>query len=277
MVEPIKLKDLAKLCLNLDGYSSNGTGTNYVVAKIIISKDLDGKYEDAKIEPLDILDCDMQYAQSVDLRDVIPELITELETGIYGFHLSTTVSRDYEGDYDEETVCNYSEKFALCPVCGDIIDNDMAIFPALAHPLCKKHKGWTLLQATDAIIANATNAFMEKLMTPVEENPIINSIYLEGNNGGDFLNIQQTQKQIDENTCHIEVGHCCVIPLRAVVPVEYLTALLNQQVMNTPLMEDGAILTDIHRMVHNVVKDWSPEFANSLVAKARRTSWLDSE
>jgi hypothetical protein len=62
MEEPIKLKDLAKLTLNLDSYnegSESGKGTNYVVAKITIEKDLDGKYENAIIEPLDIFECDM--------------------------------------------------------------------------------------------------------------------------------------------------------------------------------------------------------------------------
>ena len=53
-------------------------------------------------------------------------------------------------------------------------------------------------------------------------------IHLEGNNGGDYVTISQSKAQGKRSCFFIEVGHCCVVTLRAVVPVEFLTSLLSK-------------------------------------------------
>jgi hypothetical protein len=49
-------------------------------------------------------------------------------------------------------------------------------------------------------------------------------IYVEGNKGGDYLSIKPT----GGNLLSLDVGHCCVVYTRAIVPVEILTALIGQ-------------------------------------------------
>ena len=53
-------------------------------------------------------------------------------------------------------------------------------------------------------------------------------IRLEGNNGGDYINLSQTTYQANKNVLFIEVGHCCVVMLRAEIPVEFLTSLISK-------------------------------------------------
>jgi len=51
------------------------------------------------------------------------------------------------------------------------------------------------------------------------------NIYLEGNNGGDYIKIAQTKEQEKISCCNIEIGHCCVLLLNAQVPIEFITSL----------------------------------------------------
>lgn len=50
-------------------------------------------------------------------------------------------------------------------------------------------------------------------------------IYLEGNKGGDYVLLQQSEQQKKNSVCFLEVGHCCIVYIKAVVPVEFITAL----------------------------------------------------
>ena len=49
-------------------------------------------------------------------------------------------------------------------------------------------------------------------------------IRMEGNNGGDFLEIES----LYDNLVRLRVGHCCVTVDAEIVPVEILTAVLFQ-------------------------------------------------
>lgn len=49
-------------------------------------------------------------------------------------------------------------------------------------------------------------------------------IYIEGNNGGDYLKITK----LENNLLHLEVGNCGVVTVRHIVPVEFLTILLTE-------------------------------------------------
>ena len=44
---------------------------------------------------------------------------------------------------------------------------------------------------------------------------------MSGNDGTDYVVIEATP----EGMCHIEIGHCCVVILDKVVPIEWLTGL----------------------------------------------------
>jgi hypothetical protein len=83
-----------------------------------------------------------------------------------------------------------------------------------------------------------------------------NKIAVEGNLAGDFLEI------VDQgnDTVHIKCGHCCVIVLDAVVPVEFLTALIFQAMIN----HDDNISAVIDTF------DWSDKYKNQLKAKVKR-------
>lgn len=46
--------------------------------------------------------------------------------------------------------------------------------------------------------------------------------YAEGNKGGDYLKITK----LKDNLVELEIGHCCVVSLHKIVPVEFLTGTL---------------------------------------------------
>ena len=48
--------------------------------------------------------------------------------------------------------------------------------------------------------------------------------YQEGNKGGDYLALEVQE----DGRVFIEVGHCCVVFVRKIVPVEILTSVLGQ-------------------------------------------------
>lgn len=54
-----------------------------------------------------------------------------------------------------------------------------------------------------------------------DETPAL-SLYAEGNNGGDYLQMEM----LDDGLVRIEVGHCCIKTGPKVVPIELLTAVL---------------------------------------------------
>lgn len=56
---------------------------------------------------------------------------------------------------------------------------------------------------------------------------IVDSIFIEGNNGGDFVEI----KKIEDGLIHLRIGHCCVMIIDKIVPVEFLTASLSEMIL----------------------------------------------
>lgn len=48
------------------------------------------------------------------------------------------------------------------------------------------------------------------------------ALLIEGNRGGDYLKIET----LGGNLIRLEVGHCCIIVIRHIVPVEFVTAML---------------------------------------------------
>lgn len=84
---------------------------------------------------------------------------------------------------------------------------------------------------------------------------IINSIYVEGNNGGDFLSIAVR----DDGLLDLEVGHCCVKAIRHTVSVEFITATLSEAVIAHNTAEEAM----------NSI-EWPPDMLTALIAKIER-------
>ncbi len=82
-----------------------------------------------------------------------------------------------------------------------------------------------------------------------------NHIYIEGNNGGDFIAITD----LGDGRIILESGSSCVCTIDAIVPVEFITAILSEAIIKY----DGNI---------NAVIDsfgWSQDFKNELKSKIK--------
>ena len=53
-------------------------------------------------------------------------------------------------------------------------------------------------------------------------------VHADGNNGGDILEIHDNM----DGTLHIRSGHCCVTTINKTVPVEFVTAILSQVMLD---------------------------------------------
>lgn len=80
---------------------------------------------------------------------------------------------------------------------------------------------------------------------------IITEMYLEGNNGGDYLKIEE----LSDSLIRVEVGHQCVARGPVVIPVEVLTSVLMD------VMSDGW-----EKHLHKV--GWPRDFEDELKNKA---------
>lgn len=89
---------------------------------------------------------------------------------------------------------------------------------------------------------------------------VVGQIRAEGNNGGDILTI--TQK--DEGTLYVECGHCCVYIFNGLLPVEILTALIQEAMRR-------------HGSLENFIRQfgWSEDFTEKLAAKIEHVKWPD--
>jgi hypothetical protein len=82
----------------------------------------------------------------------------------------------------------------------------------------------------------------------------MNRLYIEGNNGGDYLQIEP----LDDNLMRLEVGHQCARNIEHVVPVEFVTAVLTAAVLEHDGIE-GAIMA----------LDWPQEFKEKLATQVK--------
>jgi hypothetical protein len=74
------------------------------------------------------------------------------------------------------------------------------------------------------------------------------SLYLEGNNGGDYIQITP----LPDGRIHLEIGHCCVKLVNHIVPVEFLTGVLGSQLVTTRVE------------ILMWLADWPTDFVHSL-------------
>lgn len=80
----------------------------------------------------------------------------------------------------------------------------------------------------------------------------ISAIYLEGNGGGDTLDI----KALDDGRVELIIGHCCVREIRHIVPVEFITAVLTKAVLSA-----GGVIEAMQSI------GWDQDYTDKLVAK----------
>jgi hypothetical protein len=65
-------------------------------------------------------------------------------------------------------------------------------------------------------------------------NDLPGCVEVEGNNGGDYLKIIS----MGGDEIYLEVGHCCVVSFRGIIPVQMLTALISQRPMGVDMPWD---------------------------------------
>lgn len=77
---------------------------------------------------------------------------------------------------------------------------------------------------------------------------------VDGNNGGDIIRIHDNK----DGTLHIWNGSCCVLGMNMIVPVEFLTGLIQKS-----LIEQGGVKGVIEQF------NWDREFKDTLIKKVR--------
>jgi len=80
-------------------------------------------------------------------------------------------------------------------------------------------------------------------------------VYAEGNNGADYIKI----KNAGDGLIDLDTGHCCVVSIQAVVPTEFLTALIANKLMGHNW--------DINSVIDSF--EWDKEHTDQLKAKVK--------
>ncbi|YAF99456.1 MAG: hypothetical protein AB3A66_30375 (plasmid) [Nodularia sp. CChRGM 3473] len=83
-------------------------------------------------------------------------------------------------------------------------------------------------------------------------------IFLEGNNGGDYLNIQQKKGEL----VLLEIGHACVPSIAQVLPLPVITAALTKWILSHN--------NDIEQAIKS--QGWSSEYTNKLIETVRQAN-----
>jgi len=84
----------------------------------------------------------------------------------------------------------------------------------------------------------------------------VNRFYAEGNNGGDHIIIENIDNDESTGMVKLTIGHCCVHTIEAIVPVEFITAVLTQAA------HDG--------LQESMKKAWSTEYGILLAEKIKK-------
>ncbi|QUH21838.1 hypothetical protein [Alkaliphilus sp. B6464] len=80
-------------------------------------------------------------------------------------------------------------------------------------------------------------------------------VYADGNNGGDFIKIENMKN----GTISLKSGSCCITSIDAIVPVEFLTAILSDKMLE----HNG----DINSIIDSF--GWSKEYKDNLKSKVQ--------
>ena len=80
-------------------------------------------------------------------------------------------------------------------------------------------------------------------------------VYADGNNGADYIKIENA----GEGLINLDTGHCCIVSLQAIVPTEFLTALIANKLME----HNGNINSVIDSF------GWDKEYTDQLKSKVK--------
>ena len=107
-----------------------------------------------------------------------------------------------------------------------------------------------------AVLNKPVNFIDSEIYIPKEKEIIKDYISIEGNKGGDFVEIEDNS----DGTIRLRSGHCCVISIDATVPNEFLSALLSQK-----MLECG---NDTNKVIDSF--GWDNEYKNKLKSKVSK-------
>lgn len=151
--------------------------------------------------------------------------------GVYGITVECCEERYYGGDYDYNEEVIDIIQYTLCPICGDLWHSTEKWFykdgTSKPRPICNKHAE-DLLKSDSTILTKVIETTQSLLLKNIKQEDVNHpiNIFIEGNNGGDYIKILQTEKLKKEELIYLEVGHSCVVFIKKVLPVSLITAIL---------------------------------------------------
>ena len=94
---------------------------------------------------------------------------------------------------------------------------------------------------------------MEQYLLICRKGETMNKIFAEGNKGGDFIEITC----LENDRVYLRVGSCCVTTIDSVVPVEFLTGVLTE------------VMLEHDNNIYSVIDSfgWSQEYKDELKEK----------
>lgn len=84
---------------------------------------------------------------------------------------------------------------------------------------------------------------------------------MSANNDADYVVIEA----VEDSMCHIEIGHCCVVELDVVVPLEWLTGILSGVISDTC----KNVKDNVPLMLYDRFATWKEPFKSEIRAKIK--------
>lgn len=91
-------------------------------------------------------------------------------------------------------------------------------------------------------------------------------IYVEGNNGGDYL----LMRPLGDNRVFLEIGSCCVVTIRHIVPIEFVTGALTEFILKAGRAYSQENMEDAFRKL-----GWQNDFRDKLLSQVRKVQSED--
>lgn len=86
-------------------------------------------------------------------------------------------------------------------------------------------------------------------------------VYAEGNNGGNIIEVEEKSNGL----IRIYSASCCVSSLNAIVPVEFITAIIESKILE----HNG----DINSVIDSF--GWDTEYKDKLKSKVKELKWYE--
>ena len=86
-------------------------------------------------------------------------------------------------------------------------------------------------------------------------------VYVEGNNGGDIIEIEEKTNGL----IRLSSASCCVYNINAIVPVEFITAIIGDKMLE----HNG----DINSVIDSF--GWDDEYKGILKSKVKKLKWYE--